>query len=99
MIEVTDWHVEAFKKAVQTWVPEMAIQDGLAAAFALIDSAPDSVRKARIVASDWEFTRIMSGEDQDVPTNVFRSECGCHFYTYRQIMDAAKEESSEVEWS
>jgi len=96
MIAVTDAMADAWQNA---WSEGCDIKQGLGAVLMLIDPVPNTVRKARIVRSDWEFTRIMAGEDRDVYTDLYRSECGCHYYTYRQIMDAAAEEDSEVEWS
>lgn len=101
MIEVTDEMVVALQRGSGYGyaIAADSVRAGITAALALIDPVPDEVREARIVKSDWEFTRIMSGEDQDVPTNLYRSECGCHYYTYQQIIDAAVLEENEVEWS
>ena len=96
MITVTDEMVKELRSVV---VDGGSIRAGLEAAMKLIDPVPNDVRKARIVSSDWEFTRLMAGEDQDVPTDVWRAECGCHYYTWQQIMLAASEETSEVQWS
>lgn len=101
MIEVTEAMVDAFDNRAYGEYDQITgnAELGLEAVFALIDSVPDEVREGRIVRGDWEFTRIMSGEDQNVPTNLYRSECGCHYYTYQQIMEAAALEESTVEWS
>jgi hypothetical protein len=101
VITVTQEMEDAYVKAAYDGSQQVtaSVVAGLEAVMALIDPVPDEVRKARIVRSDWEFMRIMSGEDGDIPADLYRGECGCHFYTHQQIVEAAALEESEVEWS
>lgn len=99
MIEVTNEMIDVAARFFHPPPFPMNVRAGLEAVLALIDPVPADVRKARIVQLDWEFTRIVSGEDQDVPVDLYRGECGCHFYTHRQIVEAAALEESEVQWS
>lgn len=63
------------------------------------EEVPDEVRVIYTNHGDDEWRRIFAGgADANVPTDVYRAECGCCFNTYEEIKVEAEVQNSKITW-